>query len=55
VPIATTGLAALFIAVVVQGVNSDLGSLLLGWRATPRPGDTRPRPNPQSPETEYGE
>ena len=37
VTIATAGLVALFIGVIVQGVNSALGSWLLVWRAAPAP------------------
>jgi hypothetical protein len=50
--IATAGLVGLFIGVIVQGVNSALGSWLVVWRATPAPVEMRPRPNPQWAQTE---
>ena len=46
--IATAGLVGLFIGVIVQGVNSAVGSWLLIWRAAPPPVQGRPRPNPQA-------
>jgi hypothetical protein len=52
VTIATAGLVGLFIGVIVQGVNSALGSWLLVWRAVPAPVETRPRPNPEAVQVE---